>query len=77
MPSLVVHYAFVAFSPQRCGCAVDNRSCSVELGVTFPDVDAFLGLTGGRSPAASTNLVIPAVWRSSSEPACPARQIVY
>ncbi|EMA24592.1 metal-dependent hydrolase [Haloarcula argentinensis] len=64
MPSLVVHYAFVGLlAATLLGAAFDKRSLLLSiLVVTFPDVDAFLGLywqAGHR--AATTNLVIPAV----------------
>ncbi|NLV06690.1 hypothetical protein GOC83_11185 [Haloarcula rubripromontorii] len=64
MPSLVVHYAFVGLlAATLLGAAFDKRSLLLSiLVVTFPDVDAFIGLywqAGHR--AATTNLVIPAV----------------
>ena len=64
MPSLVVHYAFVGLlAATLLGAAFDKRSLFLSiLVVTFPDVDAFIGLywqAGHR--AATTNLVIPAV----------------
>lgn len=64
MPSLVVHYAFVGLlAATLLGAAFDRRSLLVSLlVVTFPDVDAFIGLywqAGHR--AATTNLVIPTV----------------
>ncbi|MDT3435254.1 metal-dependent hydrolase [Haloarcula sp. 1CSR25-25] len=64
MPSLVVHYAFVGLlAATLLGAAFDRRSLLLSiLVVTFPDVDAFIGLywqAGHR--AATTNLVIPAV----------------
>ncbi|MBV0903190.1 metal-dependent hydrolase [Haloarcula salina] len=63
MPSLVVHYAFVGLlAATLLGAAFDKRSLLLSLlVVTFPDVDAFIGLyfqVGHR--AATTNLVIPA-----------------
>jgi hypothetical protein len=64
MPSLVVHYAFVGLlAATLLGAAFDKRSLLLSvLVVTFPDIDAFIGLywqAGHR--AATTNLVIPAV----------------
>ena len=64
MPSLVVHYAFVGLlAATLLGAAFDRRSLFLSvLVVTFPDVDAFIGLywqAGHR--AATTNFVIPAV----------------
>lgn len=63
MPSLVVHYAFVGLlAATLLGAAFDKRSLLLSLlVVTFPDVDAFIGLywTAGHR-AATTNLVIPA-----------------
>lgn len=63
MPSLVVHYAFVGLlAATLLGAAFDKRSLLLSvLVVTFPDIDAFIGLywqAGHR--AATTNLVIPA-----------------
>lgn len=64
MPSLLVHYALVGlFAATLLGAAFDKRSLLLSfLVVTFPDVDAFIGLfssVGHR--AATTNLVIPAL----------------
>ncbi|WP_276271926.1 metal-dependent hydrolase [Haloarcula litorea] len=64
MPSLVVHYALVGLlAATLLGAAFDRRSLLLSLAVvTFPDVDAFIGLVsqaGHRT--ATTNLVIPAV----------------